>query len=374
MNTNSDFVMPAGQINTTVDLSSVGGNQREKRNDVQKLVHGLNLGVIYGFVDLGTHLVSFEGKPPTKKRQMKLLFEHPQLKQLFYVDDTVPRSTGSSKDCTLSINEKSFLKQVIDAVEGRVTTIKEAQSYNVMNLLGKKVGVNIVHQPKKTDQTVFYEKVVGVINPNGLAVPHPFEPENKSLFFFIDPAGNNFRTQNFADLPKYYRDEIMKSDEAIAYKGRGGQFAENPQQNNQGQQQQAQPQQGTQTQFAQQQSQQFAAQPQQAAAPQAQASPIIMSPNETFTREQYLAVQGWSDELLVAQGKATWAPGYGPQAQMQQQTVAQPQQQVVQQPQQQQMAQQPQQAVQQQPAQSFQQQPAATNFLTNPEPESDLPF
>lgn len=284
---NNNETAPMGQITGKVNLNEVSGGNYTKRSDVAMLNHGVNLGVIYGFIDLGTHMESFKGEPAKEQRKLKIQFEHPQLKQLFYEEDTVPRSTASSKDCTFSINEKSFLKLLIDAVLSKTLTVQQAIDYDVAELIGKRVGVSIVHQPKKDNPTVFYEKVSGVVSPNGLQVPHPFEPENKPLFFYIDKQGNNFMTQNFADLPKYFRDTIKKSKEGIAHANRGGKFAENPkQEQGQGQQFQQQPK-----------------QPQQPQQNNAIQEPITMTASAQFTRAQYHA-SGWSDQQLIDSGLA----------------------------------------------------------------------
>ena len=276
-------------IQGQVDLNEVSSNSRVKRQGIVLLTHGINLGIIYGFVDLGTHMESFQGQAPKKTRKLKLFFEHPQLKQLFYEDDTVVRSTVSSKECSFSINDKSFLKKVIDTVSGRVMSVQDASKYPVASLIGQRIGVNIIHTPKASDPTVFYEKVESVVSANGLQVPHPFEPENKPMYFYIDRGCVNFTSQNFADLPKYFRDKIMESDEGKAHIARGGKFSENPKQEQGAQQQQ-------------QQQQAFPQQPQ--ALPQ-QGVPIVMLPSAQFTREQYHG-SGWTDALLVQNGLAQW--------------------------------------------------------------------
>lgn len=302
MNTNTNTVAPTGMIQGQVDLNEVSSNSRVKRQGIVLLTHGINLGIIYGFVDLGTHVESFQGQAPKKTRKLKLLFEHPQLKQLFYEDDTVVRSTVSSKECSFSINDKSFLKKVIDTVSGRVMSVQDASKYPVASLIGQRIGVNIVHTPKLSDPTVFYEKVESVVSANGLQVPHPFEPENKPMYFYIDRAGVNFTSQNFANLPKYFREKIMDSDEGKAHISRGGKFSENPQQT-QGQQQ---------AQVQQQAQQHYQGSPQQPVQQAAAASPIIMLPTAQFSREQY-HTSGWSDAQLVQNGLAQWSTPPAPQ-------------------------------------------------------------
>ena len=222
----ANFSAPIGQISQALDLNNVTGGQRERRPDVILLNHGINVGVIYGIVDLGSHMKSFEGSAPTLKRMIRIYFEHPQLKQLFYVDDTERKSSTSNKEVTFSINDKSFLKKLIEAAEGKTMSAQECVKYNILNLIGKKIGVNIKHQPKKSDPTVFYEKVEGVMSVNGLAIPQPFEPENKQMFFYIDKGKKNFMTENFAALPNWIKNQILESKEATDHIASGGKFAQ----------------------------------------------------------------------------------------------------------------------------------------------------
>jgi hypothetical protein len=92
-------------------------NQIQKREDIQILDVGPNPGILYQMVDLGTHYNQTFDK---RSRLLKLVFEFPLLKQLFKVDDTVPRPTVVSQEYTFMLGENSNLKKVIDGAEGRV--------------------------------------------------------------------------------------------------------------------------------------------------------------------------------------------------------------------------------------------------------------
>lgn len=245
-----NYVAPTGEI-TGGFMAPASSNHREKRTDIANLPPGVNLSVIYAMVDLGTHPESFNGAAPTLKRKMFIGFEFPQLKQLFYVDDTEPRSTVVSKEPTLTLGDRSFLKKVINAIYARELTYQEATQIDLSKLLRAKIAVNIIHKTSHNNgQTRIYNNIDSVMNAGNMAVPPNFNPEMNSLYFFIDKApdgsviGKNFMTKNFADLPKFLKDKIIASEEGKAYINRGGKFAENPKpQNNQGQGQQVQQQQ-----------------------------------------------------------------------------------------------------------------------------------
>lgn len=300
----SNTITPQGEIQGQIVIED---NNSVKRSDIQNLVHGLNPGVLYAVVDLGTHNETFQGQAPMPTRKIFIGFEHPQLKQLFYEDDTVPRSTVSSIEGSMTLGDKSKLKALVNAASGKALSYDEAKSYNLYNLLGQKFNINIEITPGKKDPTLFYNKVTGVFSGNGMILPVPFEPELKYLYFFIDKdkhgntIGNNFMTSNYANLPFFLKKKILASKEAIEYTAKGGKLAENPKVEK-GQQVPQQPQ-----------------QPTQHSIPQNSVSPITMLVND-FTLEQYLQ-SGWTIEALVQNGKAklntpvpTPAPPQMPQA------------------------------------------------------------
>lgn len=300
----SNTIAPQGEIQGQIVIED---NNSAKRSDIQNLVHGLNAGVLYAVVDLGTHMEAFQNQEPTPTRKIFIGFEHPQLKQLFYEDDTVPRSTVSSIEGSMSLADKSKLKALINAASGKALTYEQAKAYNLSHLLGQKFNVNIEITPGKKDPTSFYNKVTGVFSGTGMQLPVPFEPEIKYLYFFIDKdkngvtIGNNFMTSNYANLPNFLRKKILASKEAIEYAARGGKFAENPKTEK-----------GQQVQQAQQAQIQA---PQQAPAPQTSAQGVIMLVTD-FTLEQYLG-SGWTIETLVQHGKAKInAPVQAPEPQM----------------------------------------------------------
>lgn len=241
-NQNSQFVAPTGTIQGSF-TPPPSTNTREKRNDIRNLPAGLNVGTIYAFVDLGTHSESFQGQAPSDKRKVYLGFEFPQLKQLFYVDDTEVKSTIASKECTLSFGDRSFLTKAINACESRVVPKDELYSYDLSKLIGKNVAITIETTQGKKDPSKYYDKIIAISALGQMQVPQDYQLELQRLFFFIDtdPQGNvigrNFMTKNFADLPFFIKKKIMESREGIAYAKRGGKFAQNPKVENQNNQQ-----------------------------------------------------------------------------------------------------------------------------------------
>ena len=301
-NQNPNFVAPMGEINLNAGNFTAPSNftDRPRNPNIQLLPAGNNLGVVYGIVDLGTQSVSFNNAAPELKRQIKIMIEHPQYPQQFYLDDQTLRSTVSSFESTFNTGEKSRLRALIAAVEGNLSN-EQADKYNIAKLLGARINSVIEHRQGKKDATKFYENVKYVASAQGLAVPANFVPQNPYLFFVIDEQGENFKTKNFADLPFYLRKKIMDSEEGKKYAAAGGKFAENPKQENGTQQQQAPVQQ--------QQAQSFASAPTSTPIQPVEnnVNPYSNGKIELIGRDHTLQAfysTGWTDEVLVQQGLA----------------------------------------------------------------------
>lgn len=302
-NQNQQFVVPTGQLQGSFVAPSNTG--KEKRTDIRNLNQGLNPASVYGVVELGTHMESFQGGVPSPKKKIQFMFEFPQLKQLFYVDDTEVKSTSAYKESTISLGNKAFMTTLIKAVAGRAMSANELSTFDISQCLGATIGVNINLVESKKTAGVFYNNVDSVVSLGAMQPGPEFKPENKRLFFFIDRdpqqnvIGNNFMSQNFADLPFFLKKKIMESAEGVAYAQRGGKFAENQnkEQIQEQNQQQAQQNYGNphlnqnkqaQQQFAPQQQQQVQQQPMQnQQAPQQQVQQQPMQNQQQAQQPQY---------------------------------------------------------------------------------------
>lgn len=404
-NQNQNPVLPQGQIQTGMIAPEGGGSRKTRRTDIINLPIGGNPGIIFGMVDLGTQVVTYKNITNTR-RQVYVAIEHPQLKQLFYVEDTERRSTMTSKKSSFSYAPSSFLKSCIDAVEKRELTQEEVKTYDSMKLLGQTVGVSVKH---KQYEGVVYDNIGGVSAWN-YPLPEGFVRSNDFWFFTIDKdqsgrtIGNNFLTENYAKLPGFLKKLISESKEAQEYAERGGQFAEMPKEDKnqpshypQQNQQFQQPQQ-FQQQAPQQQQNNFANQPMQQQQPQQnqgqgpQQQQIFQNNGQKGfvpqNSQQNVQQQGPTGN----QGQQNTSNAYQQQTPQQQQQVPQqqaqqqqqgsnnygfPQQSPQQQPQQPQQAQQPQQQAQGQMPQQQQFKAMPQEMTQNwnaQDDEDDVPF
>jgi hypothetical protein len=299
---------------TTPMIAPESSSGFTKRDDIQLLPNGLHPGVIYAVCGIGTHMESFNGQPPREMNKIHIGIEFPQLKQMFYMEDTVPRSTVGSLEGAFAMTGKSKLKALVEAVRGvAFNTEQEASNYDISQLLGCKVLCNMTTVARQNGKGN-YNKILNFAPLGTYPLPPNFNPENEYNLFVVDAAGENFKTTNYANLPNWLKKTIMESVEAKKYASKGGAFAKKPDAQQNGKSQQP----------VQQQLQHQAGQPvpQQQQVPQQQIPPVTQKTfvltNPDYTMEQWRHA-GWNEEALVAAGHARWdmplAPASAPQPQ-----------------------------------------------------------
>ena len=279
-----------------------------KRDDVKLLEVGVNVGILYSMIDLGTHYNDYFKK---RQRLIRLTFEFPFLKQLFRTTDTEERPTVVSMEETYQMAPKSNLKKFCDGALGRVLSEHEYSKgqFDIGQFLGKVMIVNIINKPSKKDPTVIYNNIDSV---NGITervksmykVDWHLVQRTNPLQGFMIGDGSNFATTRFSSLPHFIREKLKESDEGKIYAQNGGVFAE-PEENEitNTAQQVAQPVQRTPLQT-------------EIQTPISQGVPVSPSRtlvwlNQTYTYAQ-LTAKGWTDDLLVENGYAKWEEALAP--------------------------------------------------------------
>ena len=196
------------------------------RQNLQLPEEGPQQAILIGLVDMGTISKSFNGQPPKDVRQIMCIFEYPELKQLVYEDDTEKRSFIKYEEMTYSTFEKANFFKVIDAVNNGKYPKTEYDRINLFDFVGGRLFTSISHVKDKNNPDITYANIDSYMKVGKLPQPENFISDGNRYMFYIDAEGKNFNTENFAELPKFLREKIMKSHEAIAYKSKGGVFAE----------------------------------------------------------------------------------------------------------------------------------------------------
>jgi hypothetical protein len=215
---------------------TIPGQVSNRRDNIQLLEQGPNVGILYSMIDLGTHYNEHFQK---SSRVLRLTFEFPLLKQLFRTDDTETRPTVVSVEHTFQMAERSNLKKFVDGALGRILQPHEYKDgYSIGQFLGKTMIVNIGHQPSKKDPSKIYERIQTVQGlTEHVRSSYSFDwslvrRTNELQGFLIDPQGLCFQSDQFAKLPKFIREKIQAGDEAKAYAANGGQFVAQAEYNN----------------------------------------------------------------------------------------------------------------------------------------------
>ena len=203
------------------------------RQNLQLPEEGPQQAILIGLIDMGTISKSFNNQPPKDVRQIMCIFEYPELKQLVYEDDTEKRSFIKYEEMTYSTFEKANFFKVIDAVNNGKYPKTEYDRINLFDFVGGRLFTSISHVKDKNNPDITYANIDSYMKVGKLPQPENFISDGNRYMFYIDAEGKNFNTENFAELPKFLREKIMKSHEAIAYKSKGGVFAEPQERTNQ---------------------------------------------------------------------------------------------------------------------------------------------
>lgn len=117
-----------------------------------------------------------------------------------------------SKEYTLSTNEKSNLRKMLASWRGKDFTEAEAKSFDISVLVGIPCMLNIIHKPKKTDPTSFFEEI-GSIS----AMPKGMMPSAAVLKPFV-LSYDAWDEERFNSLPDFIKQKMQGSLEYAAMK------------------------------------------------------------------------------------------------------------------------------------------------------------
>lgn len=119
-----------------------------------------------------------------------------------------------SKEFTLSMHEKSTLRNYLKNWRGKDFTEEEANAFDITKLIGVPCMLNITHKKSKDGQRTYAE--IGSIStmPKGFECPPQI---NESFIFTYE----NFNENNFNKLPEFIRLKMITSEEYKKLKSGG---------------------------------------------------------------------------------------------------------------------------------------------------------
>ena len=169
------------------------------KGDFQIPPVGAHLARLYRIVDLGTQETTFKGEKkwvPQVLLTFELIFEK--------MEDGKPLIISSTY--TMSLGEKSKLRQVVRSLTGVALTDETASGFNLSGLIGKVATITIIHKTGRDGRDRAYIQDVGAV-PKGTKIDEA--PFNPTMVFDL----SKFDEVLFGQLPQYYRDKIMTSPE-----------------------------------------------------------------------------------------------------------------------------------------------------------------
>jgi hypothetical protein len=164
----------------------------------------------YSMIEIGTvtEIVMGQSKILTKVR---IGWELP-LETRVFKESEGEKPLSISKEYTLSMHEKSNLRQTLKSWRGKDFTEEEAENFDITKLLGVACMLNIIHKPSKKDPTKIYEEISGITPiPKGITVPPQV---NKTFRLEYD----NWNQEAFDSLPDFIKTKMQGSLEYAALK------------------------------------------------------------------------------------------------------------------------------------------------------------
>lgn len=114
------------------------------------------------------------------------------------------------QEYTLSMHEKANLRKMLESWRGKAFTEKEAECFDITNLLGKPCFLNIIHKQSKSGN--IYEQISSVTAvPKTITVP----PQVTKTFVL---SYDSFDEALFNSLPDFIKQKMQTSSEYAAMK------------------------------------------------------------------------------------------------------------------------------------------------------------
>jgi len=157
----------------------------------------------YSMIHIGTIEETFNGE--TKERnKVRITWELPT-ELITFNEERGEQPRVIAKEFTLSLHEKSTLRSFLESWRGKSFTDKDAQSFDVTNLLGVPCLLSITHKTSGNGKT--YANIASVsMLPKGMDCPDQIN-ENQEFTY------SDFKQELFDSFPDFIKEKIVMSKE-----------------------------------------------------------------------------------------------------------------------------------------------------------------
>lgn len=158
---------------------------------------GNQIGILIGLYNLGPQDYTYQGE--TKKRhEVRVVFELPNAKAKFG-ESNEERPYTIGKSGAFSMNEKAFLRKVVEACHGKKLADDEAENFPIESVVGKACLVNVGHFDVQGVKRAKIENVSPL--PAGMEAP---KVTNQQIVFDV----TNYRQHEYDNLPAWLKEKV----------------------------------------------------------------------------------------------------------------------------------------------------------------------
>ncbi len=159
---------------------------------------------LYKIIHYGTIAGGYEGK---LTNTIRFDWELPTKMKVFDPEKG-EQPLSISKEYTLSMNEKANLCKDIESWEGKKFKLdSEAESYDILELIGKECMINVAHKTAKSSGNVYAYVASVSPMPEGYECPLAINPP------FIWDYSDNFDLNVLDNLHEFFQNKIRSSAE-----------------------------------------------------------------------------------------------------------------------------------------------------------------
>lgn len=170
-------------------------------SDYTPAPEGNQVGILVGLYYFGVQPYTYKGEEKMR-HECRVVFELPNAKAKFGdSDEERPYMVG--KNGTYSMNEKSFLRKVVEACHGKKLAEDEAVNFEIESVVGKPCLVNISHYESNGNTYAGIDNVSAI--PSGMTAP---ERTNPTVVFDI----NHFTQEQYDSLPEWMRNKVINAN------------------------------------------------------------------------------------------------------------------------------------------------------------------
>jgi len=185
-------------------------NATNTGNAIELIPPGSYVARCYSMIHIGTINVEYQGQTKMLNK-VRLTFELPTELRVFN-EEKGEQPMVKSKEFTLSMHEKSTLRQFLESWRGKGFTDEESKLFDITKLLGIDCMLSIIHKESKNGGN--YADISSISRiPKGMKCP-PQVNENFEFNF-----EDKFNIQVLESFPDFIKDKIKSSQEYIKITG-----------------------------------------------------------------------------------------------------------------------------------------------------------